>query len=206
MIPIEFNKNRAISALKKTEKISQAVYLITNLFKDSEPLKWRLREKCIDAIDNSYFSGIDVHNHLFEIKSLLIISKTAGLISDMNFEILVSEIDKFSESLKDAGYVLSESFFKEDRNLPLNQGFFKKVDTANDSDDKSSKKDISPRKNRIIDLFKTGATLTIKDISKVIVDCSEKTIQRELLEMVNQGVLKKEGERRWSKYTLINPR
>jgi len=44
--------------------------------------------------------------------------------------------------------------------------------------------------------------LTIKDFTKNIKDCSEKTIQRELLAMVAKGVLKKEGERRWSKYFL----
>ena len=42
----------------------------------------------------------------------------------------------------------------------------------------------------------------IKDVSPLIKGCSEKTIQRELLSMVKSGILKKEGEKRWSKYSL----
>jgi len=51
--------------------------------------------------------------------------------------------------------------------------------------------------------LKNQSNLTIKDFSKVITDCSEKTIQRELLDMVEKGIIKKEGERRWSKYSLM---
>jgi len=42
----------------------------------------------------------------------------------------------------------------------------------------------------------------VKDFAKVITDISEKTIQRELLDLVQRGVIKKEGERRWSRYSL----
>jgi hypothetical protein len=58
------------------------------------------------------------------------------------------------------------------------------------------------RTTMIISLLKKRDGLTIKDFSTVIKDCSEKTIQRELLSLVEKGVLKKEGERRWSKYSL----
>ncbi len=62
----------------------------------------------------------------------------------------------------------------------------------------------SIRKDNIISILKNNPEpLTIKDISTNIKDCSEKTIQRELLGMVVSGVLKKEGERRWSRYSLI---
>ncbi len=59
------------------------------------------------------------------------------------------------------------------------------------------------RKDTIIKLLRSKKELIIKDISQVIKDCSEKTIQRELLAMVHEGVLKKEGERRWTKYSLL---
>jgi len=58
------------------------------------------------------------------------------------------------------------------------------------------------RQNIIIALVKKHRTLTIKGFTGVIKDCSEKTIQRELLALVARGVLKKEGERRWSTYSL----
>ena len=64
-------------------------------------------------------------------------------------------------------------------------------------------KDKNNRREIILSMLKSGVKLTIKDFAKNIKDCSEKTIQRELLSLVSEGVLKKEGERRWSKYFLL---
>ena len=61
----------------------------------------------------------------------------------------------------------------------------------------------SNRQNIILSLLKKKKELTIKDISQIIKDCSEKTIQRELISFINAGVLKKTGQRRWSKYALV---
>ena len=49
-----------------------------------------------------------------------------------------------------------------------------------------------------------GATISdIKSIGHgVLTLCGEKTLQRELVSMVSDGVLKKTGEKRWSKYSL----
>ena len=58
------------------------------------------------------------------------------------------------------------------------------------------------RQESSLSVLKHQSNLTIKDFSKVIKDCSEKTIQRELIELVDRGVVKREGERRWSRYSL----
>lgn len=69
--------------------------------------------------------------------------------------------------------------------------------------DKPSVKDKkNDRQTRIMSLLSKGGNLTVKDFVRVITECSEKTIQRELLDLVEKGVLKKEGERRWSRYSL----
>jgi hypothetical protein len=59
------------------------------------------------------------------------------------------------------------------------------------------------RRESILKLFKKkGKELMIKDITREVSGCSEKTIQRELMALVEQSVLKKRGERRWSRYSL----
>jgi len=58
------------------------------------------------------------------------------------------------------------------------------------------------RQSIIINLLKRKKEIMIKDVSPLIHGCSEKTIQRELLSMVKSGILKKHGEKRWSKYSL----
>jgi hypothetical protein len=73
----------------------------------------------------------------------------------------------------------------------------------------SNPADKQERANRIISLIKDKKDMngnqngvSIKDISLSFVDCSEKTIQRELNNLVLNGKLKKTGAKRWSRYGL----
>jgi hypothetical protein len=59
------------------------------------------------------------------------------------------------------------------------------------------------RESRIIDVIRDKGIVSIKDISTVIFDVSEKTIQRTLQALIDKGQIKKEGERRWAKYQLV---
>jgi hypothetical protein len=58
------------------------------------------------------------------------------------------------------------------------------------------------RKKIIIETVKQKENVMIKDVIPLFTDCSEKTIQRELSDLVSQGILKKTGDKRWSKYSL----
>jgi hypothetical protein len=58
------------------------------------------------------------------------------------------------------------------------------------------------RKKTIIDFVSGRGWTSIKDIATAVRGCGEKTVQRLLVEMVEEGVLKKQGERRWSRYML----
>lgn len=59
------------------------------------------------------------------------------------------------------------------------------------------------RREIIIQMLRDKKDLSIKDIAAEITDCSEKTIQRELVELLKKGIIKKTGERRWSRYSLV---
>jgi len=56
------------------------------------------------------------------------------------------------------------------------------------------------RASIILGFVRKHAGSSIKDMSKIIKDCSEKTIQRELALLIAQGLIEKRGERRWSIY------
>lgn len=64
------------------------------------------------------------------------------------------------------------------------------------------------RRNEIIKIIKDIKQGTIKDIkdrsADVLKNCGEKTLQRELISMVSDHVLKREGEKRWSRYFLAS--
>ncbi|MES2023820.1 MAG: hypothetical protein V4439_03995 [Patescibacteria group bacterium] len=62
------------------------------------------------------------------------------------------------------------------------------------------------RHEEIIKIIKDKGGATIKDIKDnaqgVLRTCGEKTLQRELISMVKDNLLKKTGEKRWSKYNI----
>lgn len=116
--------------LKKTEKIDSAIYLITGFFDDKEPLKWKLRtlgselvSKSISLKDNPSITNdkatADINNLMLEIDSLFLVAKRAGLVSDMNHEILSQEFNKFTSSIVDAPKLLGQS-----NHGPLSRDFF----------------------------------------------------------------------------------
>ncbi len=230
-----------IYIFKKTEKITAALYLVSGLLKDDEPIKWELRDRGIDLLSSSFTASSSlpgdknvVIQSLFtaalETLSLLNVAKISNLVSEMNHRLLVREIDnvvvmlrdRLAQSAENAGYVLSEAFFKtpdlfstgfrSDNREIQNQKQVKSnkesVHISDFQDKGSSKGHVSSqakkthRQDQILALLRGQSNLTIKDFSSVIKDCSEKTIQRELLELVEKGVIKKEGERRWSRYSL----
>ncbi len=60
------------------------------------------------------------------------------------------------------------------------------------------------RRNDVLNVVRSKGQVSIKDILSIIKDISEKTVQRELLGLVKEGVLQKEGEKRWSTYKLVS--
>ena len=67
----------------------------------------------------------------------------------------------------------------------------------------SSALDHDSRRARILKLVKDNKEVMVKDITVLFPNLSEKTLQRELAALVEGGVLKKTGDRRWSRYSLI---
>ena len=233
---------------KKTEKITAALYLVSGLLKDDEPIKWELRDKGINLLSASFTasssvpgdkSGViqSIFTAALETLSLLNVARISNLISEMNHKLLVREIDmvvgmlrdRLAQSAEKAGYVLSESFFKTPDLFASGfrsdnrgggsviQGNVKGQvpNSATSGQYQSSNKGAtsiqghvsvqekkSMRQEAILNVLKTESNLTVKDFAKVIKDCSEKTIQRELIDLVHRGIIKKEGERRWSRYSL----
>ena len=58
------------------------------------------------------------------------------------------------------------------------------------------------RRSTIIKIIKDNGEVGIKDITEAIKNVSGKTIQRELATLVEEGILKKIGNKRWSRYTI----
>lgn len=208
---------------KKTEKLVTAIYMLTSFFDEKEPMKWRLRE-----LSNRLLSQNENHQIVQEVLSLLSVGKFSGLISDMNYNLISQE---FSRLLPSA-LTLHDLFSKDDaepeatskiaekqtlyiassvQTLPVaSQQIKDKIRESQPTGiERKPLKEfgaIAVKKNSrqsiIINLLKRKKEIMIKDVSPLIEGVSEKTIQRELLSMVSAGILKKMGEKRWSRYSL----
>lgn len=73
----------------QVEAISKAVYLVTGLFEENEPLKMSLRRVAVDCIENT-----NKKYSLIKLNSLIKLSKDIDLISSMNADILSKVIDE----------------------------------------------------------------------------------------------------------------
>lgn len=60
----------------------------------------------------------------------------------------------------------------------------------------------SERRDKIVEIVKEKGEIMIGDVTASFPMVSSKTIQRELTSLVEEGVLKKEGDKRWSKYSI----
>lgn len=209
---------------QKAQKITSALYLITDLIKDTDAIKWEIREEGITLVSSSLMLNASfpvekehalktLNTTSEKIISFLGIAKISSLISEMNSSIVINEIESLvvyiNKNNKETllpGYILSDTFFSTDLVDKTDKGqdiSLKTIDSFDKNLLNNEPKIKDPnRQDIIIDLLKKNSNLTIKDFVKVIKNCSEKTIQRELISLVKKGVIKKQGERRWSTYSL----
>lgn len=214
---------------KKSHAIARAVYLVTDFFDNREPIKARMRQLACDLVEQvlslSAQTSSDrkslLDNLIKTNLSLVSFSELAmfsGIESQMNHSVICEEIKSLVSVIEDRevptrlgkSFVLDESFFsKENKHeIHANPHTAPKKNIIeskpiHETSDNSDKRKLE-RRNVIFAIVKSKVNPSIKDIAEGVVGCSEKTVQRELLDMVASGLLKKEGERRWSRYSLIS--
>lgn len=160
---------------------------------------------------------------LISLVRMLVVS---GSISSQNAEIMVESLDELGNFITTSQRsTLSEniSFSREDLDvagsLIGHQGTSQKAikdikDTGDIKDNRSlkdtsslsvikSSSDLSHRRRSILEVLGSGRELGIRDISSNVPQYSEKMIQRELVELVALGFVKKTGFKRWSRYSIL---
>src|SRR3989344_8491755 len=83
--------------IKKPEKLASAIYLVTSFFDDQEPLKWRLRTLSAELVSERVRDKSSV---ITEARSLFSLAKTAHLVSEANYDILIAELFKLKQEVE----------------------------------------------------------------------------------------------------------
>lgn len=213
--------------LLKSHKLAGALYLITDFIADQDPLKWRLRDLSLELVNKlNDLSGASLDsrrlaivegaiNLISRLTSFLDIGVQNRAVSEMNFSILKQEYLNLRARLETEQKVLHPNLFSVPTSLieppQISIASISRLPTTplgtQSSKGQTPIKDKpvnNDRRESILAFIKKAGWSSIKDISKAVPGYSTKTVQRELLDLVKLGVLKKEGDRRWSRYTLVD--
>lgn len=207
-----FDKDiRRVFIYKKAERIAKAIHLIMPGFKDSRALRDKLERLAVELVDASVMPLQEARERLsrglLSLSSALEMGKSGGLLSEMNANIVSREIGHLLEEIaayEEPRISLPVQSIKETRSIP--QISSQKIGSSQEMSFKKAsapvRKSPSSRREEILDLLKGKGPVFIKDISQRFRDVSEKTIQRELQQLAEEGVVLKKGERRWTTYEL----
>ncbi len=206
---------RKVFLYKKIERITKALHLVSPAFETSPTLRERLLGTEITLLEASVAPLVSARTalsrELLILLSLLSLAETSGLLSRMNVSLISREIEDILKEIAnyeepqitldetDSLAQLAKSVVRTDRPRTLE----KPVRSSEDAPRRDIKdNDSSKRRDTILSVIRSKGSVSIKDISTVLRDVSEKTVQRELISLISAGVVAKKGERRWSTYSL----
>lgn len=220
---------RRVFIYKKAERLAKAISLISPAFTDFSSLKGRIESLAVSLVDAAMLpptqARVELSRELLSLSSILSMARVGGIVSPMNTEIiaheahtLLKEIALYEEPrlLLDEPITLSEiaksTSRKEAPKVQNPKHVFHKerTQTKPSEDNKGQIKDIEntqghhvkDRREAVLSVIRSKGKASIKDISTLIRGVSEKTVQRELSTLISLGLVLKQGERRWSTYSL----
>lgn len=214
--PSVFSNEHHAYCARKAERLATAVHVVTSFITQHEPLRTMLRTASLEIsrLSTDRTQLLELGPETFgtrcaEVSSLLSTAESAGLVSQMNARLIVDEYARLAAFVSER-YSFIQSHVSDIQDItPSIYGHTDKGQTERSerTDKRVAIKDISQTSSRradILSLFSHKERISVKDAVMTVPGVSEKTIQRELLAMVADGTLKKEGERRWSTYIRVS--
>ncbi len=216
---------------KKIFDLTLALYRVTDFFPRDEALRRQLREKgneIFSLVGEFNFSRnpvgdlVGVISKLQVMKGYLELAQSLNFVRPINSAILSREYSFFegfftAKLTASIGANQDTSGRKEKttgaqigqelEELPTWSEFatekvVPKSAKVAASEVKSLANDLNERQRKILEHLRALKTAKISDFFSVFSDISSKTIQRDLQDLVEKKMLNKEGEKRWTIYTL----
>ncbi|HYF13043.1 MAG TPA: hypothetical protein VD928_01970 [Candidatus Paceibacterota bacterium] len=206
----------------KSEKIAHVLFVLAQHsgVKDSDDFEnlLTLSAQLPQTIVHFVAGEVDAASVLADIFSLLSsvrLSATAGYISSENVALIAAEYENLAKRIAGENhpspFVSSKDFsVHEVKLISEPKSLFTSAASALESremshtgiKDKNKRHDEGQnnRTSQILDFVRSHKGVSIKDIAAVVRGCSEKTIQRELGNLIERGLVERKGERRWSLY------
>jgi hypothetical protein len=118
---------------KKSEKLSTALYLVTDLMTENEPIKHSLRKNAVALLSSmNSLAQLDVKDRIFELKmslksvteiiSLLHVAVTTGTVSEMNGKLLIDGFRSLQLVLEKKQPIFTKEMLTVDHEEELSEG------------------------------------------------------------------------------------
>lgn len=217
---------KRIYIYKKAERLAKAVHLVAPAFKHNPSIHDRVERISLALVDAAILPPHEAKDalskELLALSSVLSIARTTGLLSAMNADLIgreahtlleeiagyeeprlsIPEVPTLAELAKDAGQVAPVVARPRPVVAAVPKGHGK--GHVSDKREPAQTPAKNGRREAILSVLGSKGPSYIKDLSTVIRDVSEKTIQRELAALVEEGVVSRTGERRWTTYQLAS--
>ncbi len=139
----EVKKDYSVLIAKKSEKLVTALYLVTDLMSDNEPIKHGLRKNAVSLLSSmNSLAQLDVKDRVIELKmslksvteisSLLHVAVTTGIVSEMNGELLIDGFRSLQLVLEKKQPIFSKEMLQveDEESLESGSSFSSAVNTT----------------------------------------------------------------------------
>lgn len=211
---------------KKTEKIVSVVFYILNNVDSDKKTETHIsniaskahlvHEHALRTLEVKRATGREVLEQfaqsLIALDSSFRVAAAVNLIAPDVLRTVVSEIELVLRSLR--SYLQVHEPFESDTRTFMGEPAPARSASRSPRTDRRSSEggavevprtatSAADRRERIKTIIEAKGEASIKDISEIITDVSEKTVQRELQSMIEDNIIKRQGERRWSRYSIF---
>lgn len=219
---------RRVFIYKKAERLAKAISLVSPAFQNASPLKARIEALAISLVDTaalpSSHARAALSRDLLSLSSMLSMARIGGVLSPMNADIIAHEAHALLKEIAlydepriplDEPMTLSEIAKNTSKKEKIDIRYSKHRTSGESAapqriagkghikdNNKVDQSKIKDRREAVLSVIRIKGKASIKDISTLVRGVSEKTIQRELSALVAAREVLKQGERRWSTYSL----
>ena len=180
-------------------KLTVALYKVTDLFPEKEPLKYQIREKANQILaillgENPQIDSSEKEQLLKNLTALFgyfKIAKTQNWVNNQNLEVLEKEYSKLREKYLVTFQEYPSYIEKRPKTPEKKQSPIEKRKNVQIRQKKRASGKISPkeRKEKILNLLAYKKSLTLSEIKSIFFQVSPRTIRRDMEELIKQGIV-----------------
>ena len=164
---------------KRALDLVMAVYRVTKLFPEGEVLIGQIRKTANEILSEIILRrNKEIIKHIQIILNYFEIAKDQKWIKDANFDILIREYNGVLNSIE--------------------QGIGKKKIVKNKTISK-----LNQRQNTILEKIKNLDKFRLKDLNVLFPNLNSRTLMRDLDQLIENGLMKREGRGRGSYYKIV---